>query len=82
MGDRSLTEAARRMVTLAGTSWPFDRAAAHLKTFCHIDVSDDTIERVCQEEGARARRWMNESPEPVRAFTRGPGACRSSAPTG
>jgi hypothetical protein len=56
------------MLTLAGTSWSFDRAASHLKEFCHIQTSDDTIERVCQEEGRRARRWMEQSSEPVKAF--------------
>lgn len=78
MGHRSLTEAARRMVTLAGTSWPFDRAAKHLKTFCHIEVSDDTIERVCQEEGERAKTWMTESNEPVKAFARAKGLAEFS----
>ena len=74
MGDRSVTAGARRVLTLAGTSWSFDRASRHLKEFCHLDVSDDTIERVCQEEGERARRWMSEAPEPVKAFHRAAGA--------
>lgn len=73
MGDRSITRGARRMLTLAGTSWSFDRASAHLKEFCHLSVSDDTIERVCQEEGERAKRWMNESAEPVEAFGKAAG---------
>lgn len=46
VGKRSLTGGARRMLTLAGTSWSFDLAAAHLNEFCHVQVSDDTIERV------------------------------------
>ena len=61
------------MVTLAGTSWPFDRAAAHLKEFCHVNVSDDTIERVCQAEGERARRWMEQAPQPRQSFERAKG---------
>jgi hypothetical protein len=69
----SLTPHARRMATLAGTSWPFDRAEAHLLEFCHVRVSDDTIERVCQAEGQRAKRWMQESNEPVKAFERAGG---------
>ena len=73
MGERSVTAGARRVLTLAGTSWSFDRASAHLKEFCHLDVSDDTIERVCQEEGERAKRWMNEAAEPVEAFHRAAG---------
>jgi hypothetical protein len=77
-GGRSLSEHARQMVTLAGMSWPFDRAARHLKALCRIDVSDDTIERVCQEEGEAARRWMGCSPAPVRAFARAAGRAEFS----
>src|SRR6516162_5478353 len=66
------------MVTLAGTSWPFDRAAKHLAEFCHVRVSDDTIERVCQEEGERARRWMQQSDEPVKCFHKAEGAAEFS----
>jgi hypothetical protein len=73
VGHRSITRGARRMVTLAGTSWSFDRASSHLKEFCHIEVSDDTIERVSQEEGERARKWMNESSDPVEAFQQASG---------
>lgn len=67
------------MLTLAGTSWSFDRASAHLKEFCHLKVSDDTVERVCQEEGERARKWMSESSEPVRAFKKAAGHAEFSS---
>lgn len=56
------------MLTLAGTSWSFDCAASNLQEFCHVQTSDDTIERVCQEEGERAKGWMNQSNDPVEAF--------------
>jgi hypothetical protein len=78
LGHRSLTEPARRMVTLAGTSWPFDRAARHLKELCHVEVSDDTIERVCQEEGIRASGWMVQSPVPREAFAKAAGQAEFS----
>ena len=77
-GGRSLSEHARRMVTLAGMSWPFDRASRHLKDLCRVDVSDDTIERVCQEEGLRARQWVEQSPEPAGAFARAAGRAEFS----
>lgn len=73
VGDRSISSGARRMLSLAGMSWSFDRASDHLKEFCHIEVSDDTIERVCQEEGARGKKWMSESSEPVAAFEKASG---------
>jgi len=66
------------MLTLAGTSWSFDRASSHLKEFCHIEVSDDTIERVCQEEGERARKWMEQSSEVVEAFEKASGQAEFS----
>jgi hypothetical protein len=68
VGKRSMTCEARRLITLAGTSWSFDRASKHLKEMCRLDVSDDTIERVCQEEGKRAQAWMKTSDEPARAI--------------
>jgi hypothetical protein len=66
--NRRMSPHARRMLTLAGTSWSFDSAAKRLKELCHITVSDDTIERICQEEGQRAQKWMNESDAPVKSF--------------
>ena len=65
VGSRSLTPGARRIIALAGTSWSFDRASVNLKEFCHLNVSDDTIERVCQEEGARAQRWIKTDSAPA-----------------
>ena len=66
------------MLTLAGMSWSFDRASAHLLEFCHLRVSDDTIERVCQEEGQRAGMWMSQADEPVDAFAKAVGQAEFS----
>ncbi len=71
--NRRMSQAARRMLSLAGMSWPFDTASKRLEELCHIQVSDDTIERVCQEEGERAGRWTTESDAPARAFTQAKG---------
>jgi hypothetical protein len=79
LDNRSLTPHARRLVTLAGTSWPFDRAERHLLEFCHLRVSDDTIERVCQEQAVRARRWMEQSPQAVESFKKARGAAELSS---
>jgi len=49
VGKRSMTLEARRLITLAGTSWSFDRVSKHLKEMCRLDVSDDTIERQARE---------------------------------
>jgi hypothetical protein len=66
VGTRSMTLGARRMIALAGASWSFDRASANLKELCRLEVSDDTIERVCQEEGARARQWIHSDDAPAK----------------
>lgn len=68
VGERRLTEPARRMLTLAGMTWSFDVAAKRLAELCHLRVSDDTIERVCQEEGQQAQQFMKDSPAPAAAF--------------
>jgi hypothetical protein len=67
------------MAALAGTSWSFDKASRHLKEFCHVEVSDDTIERVCQEEGQRAGQWMEQSEAPVEALARAKGEVEFSS---
>ena len=68
VGERSITAGARQMLVLAGTSWSFDRASVNLRRFCHLEVSDDTIERVCQEEGQRAQRFLASDPAAVEAL--------------
>ena len=70
---RSITSGARRMITLAGASWSFDRASANLKEFCHLDISDDTIERVCQEEGRRAQEWLKTDDAPSKMMSKAVG---------
>jgi hypothetical protein len=74
-----MTHEARRLLTLAGTSWSFDRASRHLKEMCHLEVSDDTIERICQEEGERARQWMKTSDEPAKAIRQAKGQIEFSS---
>jgi hypothetical protein len=61
------------MLTLAGARWSFDRASANLKEFCHLSVSDDTIERVCQEEGERARQWLKTDDAPSKMMGKAAG---------
>jgi hypothetical protein len=73
LGDRHLTEHARRMLTLAGMNHSFDKAALTLRELSHITVSDDTIERVCQEEGLRAAQWVKASPQAARSFAQARG---------
>lgn len=57
----SLTAGARRLATLAATSWSFDKASEHLAEFAGIVVSDQTIRRVAHAEGRHARAWLEQS---------------------
>ena len=69
VGARHLTEHARKMVTIVGSAFSFDVAAQRLLDLCQMRISNDTVRRVCDEEGARARRWLNEAPEPAERIT-------------
>ena len=68
-----LTIQARRVVTVAGTSWSFEQASARLAELCLLKVSNDVIRAVCDEEGEAARVWMNNSPEPAAVMARAEG---------
>lgn len=61
------------MLTLAGMNNPFDKAAVTLRELARLTVSDDTIERVCQEEGRRAAQWVQTSPGAAGSFAKAPG---------
>jgi hypothetical protein len=63
-----VSPAAQRLLCLAGASWSFDRAAAHLKELCGLSVCDNTIRAVCHERGAAVRGWRRDSPGAARAF--------------
>jgi hypothetical protein len=68
------TPAARRMLSLAGMSWSFDTASAHLAELCLLKVSNDTIRNVSEEEGAAARQWIAAaSPKVAETFRKGRG---------
>jgi hypothetical protein len=69
-----VTPHARKVITTVATAWSFDRASQKLKDICHMNVSDDTIERVCQREGEEARRWLRVTESTAKAFEKAPGA--------
>lgn len=63
-----VTEHARKLIVTVSTAWSFDRASAKLASLCRMQVSDDTLERVCQDEGERVRKWLRGAAELVRDF--------------
>lgn len=68
-----VTPHARKVIATVSTAWSFDRASAKLKDICHMNVSDDTIERVCQHEGEEARKWLRADQKTVEAFEKAAG---------
>lgn len=63
-----MSPAAQRLLCLAGASWSFDRAAAHLKELCGLSVCDNTIRRVCHEHGGAMRDWQRAEPAAAAGF--------------
>mgnify|MGYP006200373275 CR=1 FL=1 len=63
-----VTPHARKVIVTVSCAWSFDRASAKLKEICHMKVSDDTIERICQHEGEEARQWLRGSEKAVESF--------------
>jgi hypothetical protein len=59
---------AQRLLSLAGASWSFDRAAANLKEFCGLSVCDNTIRSVCHRHGGALRDWQRDDPRAGAAF--------------
>lgn len=68
-----VTPHARKVIVTVATAWSFDRASIKLKDICSMSVSDDTIERLCQHEGGRARKWLRGEETTVQAFAQTPG---------
>lgn len=68
-----VTPHARKVIVTVSCAWSFDRASEKLKDICHLNVSDDTIERVCQHEGEQARKWLREDRATVESFEKAPG---------
>lgn len=68
VGSIQVTQHARRMITTLATAWSFDRTSSKLAQVCSMSVSDDTIERVCQDEGEEVRQWLRGSEQLARDF--------------
>jgi hypothetical protein len=73
VGAIQVTEHARRIITTVSTAWSFDRASVKLADLCAMKVSDDTIERVCQDQGEQVRQWLRGATQLVDAFDKAPG---------
>jgi hypothetical protein len=50
---------ASKLLTLAGASWSFDRAAEHLAEFCGLRTCDQTIRQICYEQAGLLADWLH-----------------------
>jgi hypothetical protein len=57
--DGFVSPHARKLLTLAGASWSFAGAAAHLAEFCGLRTCDQTIRAVCHAEAGRVADWLH-----------------------
>ena len=73
VGAIQVTEHARKLITTVSTAWSFDRASAKLASLCAMKVSDDTIERVCQDQGEQVRKWLRGAADLAAGFANAPG---------
>lgn len=64
-----LTVAARELVCLAGSGCGFESAAWRLNKFCGWTVSEQTMRRTCEAEGARVEKWRQDHIEPASPTT-------------
>lgn len=72
VGKHKLSVGARRLACRTASTCSFDQASASLRELCGLELSDETIRRVCGAEGARARGWLG-TPAAVDPVRRAPG---------
>ena len=68
LGKHRISAGASRMACLAASAWSFDQTRKSLRELCGLEISDETIRRVCAVEGQRAITWLATpaAAEPVR----------------
>jgi hypothetical protein len=66
--DGFVSPQARKLLTLAGASWPFDRAAGLLAEFCGLRTCGQTIRAACHAEAGLLADWLHHDPAAGAAF--------------
>lgn len=66
------------MIVLAGSGCSFEEASRNLLELSHVKVANDLVRAVCDEEGRSVQQWMNQSPEPAKAFAAAEGVVEFS----
>ncbi len=79
LGKGHLSPGAHRLAVLAGGSWSFDQASARLAEFCGLAISDAVIRRASDQEGQKARVFLEESPKAVETVAQAKGKAEFSS---
>jgi len=66
--DGRYSRNAQRLISLAAASWSYDISSDRLEEFCGLKVSDTSIRKVAQEQGAAANEWLRTEPDAVKEF--------------
>lgn len=59
---------AQRLLCLLGAEHAFEHAARLLREVAGLCVCDNTVRKLCDEHGGKARAWQREDPEAARRF--------------
>jgi len=73
IGSRAVSDEARRVIVLAGSTWSFEQAASKLAELCRPKTSNDTVRAVCDEEGERVDRWLRKDQASAEKLNAAPG---------
>lgn len=64
---------AERLLCLAGASWSFAQASAHLRELSGLSVLPNTVRSVCQREAGRIETWQANDAAAVTKYRETPG---------
>lgn len=63
-----VSPSARQLLCLAGSSWSFDGARSHLKSFAGLEASDELIRQVTLGEAPKMQAYLESAPESATLF--------------
>jgi hypothetical protein len=66
--DGFVSPGAQRLLCLLGAEHSFERSAGLLREVAGLCVCDNTIRKICDEQGGRMRAWQREQPEASQTF--------------
>jgi hypothetical protein len=71
--EADYTVGVRRLAVFAGTNWSFEKSSCHLKEFCGLSLSDNTIRKLCDLESPKMETWQNNDTSSHQPFRQAEG---------